>query len=176
MYKEIKEIKKFYNELKNIKYGWHDKRGNLYEHLTDGNFKKDYRMQKISDIKKNNHAICWEMCELERKYFKEHKISHKTIFAILKDNKKMPCHTFLVFEKENKWYWFESSWNNQKGIHEYTSLEEILDYIKNNFSDFTKEKYNPSSIEFYEYKKPLIRKISCNLFYLHCLYSKKIKL
>lgn len=172
----MKKIKQFYDELNNINYGWHDKNNKLHLHLNEGNFKKNYRMQKVDEIKNTNYAICWEMCELERLYFLKNKIPHKVIFAILKNHKKLPCHTFLVFTNNNKWYWFECSWNNQKGIHEYNSLEEILTYIKNNFTDFTKTKYNPNDIEFYEYKRPLLKRINCNLFYFHCLRGKKIRL
>lgn len=172
----MQKIRELYNELESINYGWIDKNKQLHTNLAEGNFKKNYRMQRIKDIKTTNHAICWEMCELERLYFKKNKIKHKVIFAILKTQKRMPCHTFLVFENNNKWYWFEASWNNQKGIHEYNNLKELLDYIKSNFKDFTKKDYNPAEIEFYEYKRPFLRKINCNLFYFHCLHGKKIKL
>lgn len=168
------KVKKFYEQIKTIKYGWHDKKNILHEHLSDGNFKKQYRMQKISKIQKSNHAICWEMCELERKFFQKEKINHKVIFAILQEHKKFPCHTFLVYEEEGIWYWFEASWDKKKGIHKYESLEALLDYIRNNFHDFVKSEYDPQKIAFYEYKKPFIR-MNCNLFYFHCMKGKKIK-
>ena len=167
-------IKKFYNDIKDIKYGWHTKNGQLHEKLTEGNFSKDYKMQSIKNIEKTNHAICWEMCELQRKYFKKRKIKHKTIFAVLKKHRKLPCHTLSVFNYNNKWYWFEASWQNQKGIHEYNSLSEILDFFRNNFEDFTKGEYDKSNMEFYSYLKPPIR-FNCNLFYFWCLHSRKLK-
>lgn len=170
----MNDIYTFYEEIKDIKYGWHDKNGIVHKCLSDGDFKRNYRMQEISDIKNIEYAICWEMCELERTYFKKNKIPHKVIFAILKKDKRYPCHTFLVFENNNKWYWFEASWQNKKGIHEYNNLKELLNDIKNNFYDFTKKNYNPDNILFYEYKKPK-KKISCNFFYFHCLHAKKIK-
>lgn len=170
----MKEIEKFYNEIKNINYGWYDKKGNLHKKLKGENFSKLYRMQKIKDIRKNNYAICWEMCELERLYFKSKNIHHKTIFALLKEDKRFPCHTFLVFNLNDKWYWFEASWDKKKGIYEYQSLEEILNYIKDNFEDFAGREYNKEKIEFYEYKKSLIRP-NCNMFYYNCLHGKKLK-
>lgn len=170
----MREIKKFYDEISKIKYGWYDKNGNLHKGLQEGNFQKEYRMQSISKILENKYAICWEMCELERSYFKKKKIPYKTIFALLKNNKKFPCHTFLVFKKDQKWYWLEASWERKKGIHEYNSLQEILTYFKENFTDFTKCEYNKEDIVFYEYKKPKL-KMTCNLFYFHCIHSKEIK-
>lgn len=167
------KIKKFYQDLKDIRYGWHDRNNTLHKHLSDGNFKKEYKMQKISKIKESNHAICWEMCELERQFFKQEKIHHKVIFALLQGNKKFPCHTFLIYEDNGKWYWFEASWDKKKGIHEYASLVELLDYIRNNFYDFVKSEYDPQKINFYEYKKPF-KRMSCNLFYFHCMHGRKI--
>ena len=134
-------IKKFYNDIKNIKYGWHTKNGQLHEKLTEGNFSKEYKMQSIKDIEKTEHAICWEMCELQRMYFKKRRIKHKTIFAVLR---------------------------------KYNSLNEILDFFKNNFEDFTKGEYNKDDMEFYSYFKPPFR-FNCNLFYFWCLHSKKLK-
>ena len=171
----MKDIKKFYNEIKDIKYGWHDKDGKLYKKLTTGNFIKDFRMQKLKDIKKSNYAICWELCELEREYFKKRKIEHKVIFVLSREDDKYYCHTFLVFKPHKHYYYFEASWDKHKGIHKYNSLEEILDFFKNNFSDFIgKKKYDKNKIYFYEYKKPrFIRR--CNPFYYYCMHSKKIK-
>ena len=48
----MRSIKKFYEDIKDIKYGWHEKNGLLHEKLTEGNFAKDYKMQKIKNIAK----------------------------------------------------------------------------------------------------------------------------
>ena len=143
----MRSIKNFYEEIKDIKYGWHDKKGNLHEKLTDGNFAKQYKMQKTKDIKNSGYAICWELCELQRKYFKKRQIKHKTIFVILKKDRRLPCHTFSIINYNNKWYWFETSWENQKGIHEFNSIPEILDFYRENFRDFTKGDYNNTEDE-----------------------------
>jgi len=169
---DLKLVEDFYNSIKDIKYGWYDKDNNLYLNLKDGNFKKKYKMQKTKDIIKNNHAICWEMCELERDFLKKNKIKHQTIFVYEKDNPSFPCHTFIVFKSNNKWYWLEGSWKKEKGIHEYNNLYEITNFFRNNFSDFSK-KYKKEKLVFYKYKKPL-RRLSCNGYYRHCMLGKKI--
>lgn len=170
----MKEIEEFYNSIENIKYGWHNKNGQVFKKLRDGNFVKDYRRQKTRNIKKSGYAICWEMCELERNFFKEKRINHKTIFALSREDNKYFCHTFLIFEYKSNWYHFEVSWDKMKGIHKYKSIDEILEFIKNNFSDFVnKKEYDKDKISFYEYKKPLFIR-SCNLFYFYCMHSKKI--
>lgn len=171
----MKEIKDFYDSLNNIKYGWHDKQGRVFTSLKDGNFTKNFWMQKVSNIKKSGYAICWEMCELERDYFKSKQIDYKTIFALSREDNKYFCHTFLIFKYDNSWYWFESSWERMKGIHQYKTIDEILNFIRNHFSDFVhKKNYDKNLINFYEYKKPyFIRR--CHLFYVHCMHGMKIE-
>lgn len=166
----MKEILDFYNEVKNIEYGWHDKNGKIHTSLKD-NYKQDFRLQPIDKVIEDNHAVCWEMCELQRDFFKKNNINNKTIFAYIKKNNI--CHTFSVFEYNNKYYWFEASWSNKKGIHEFDSLEDILDYYRDNFQDFAKE-YNREDLLFFEYDniKP---GMTTEEYYNHCLNSILIK-
>jgi len=170
----MEEIEEFYNKLKDKKYGWHDKNNKLHRKLSDGNFTKNFKMKKLKDIEERHHAICWEMCELERDFFKKRKIKHKVIFMVSREDKKYYCHTFLVFYLDGYWYYFEASWDRMKGVHKYKKLEDIFEYLKDNFSDFMKkDDYDRSKISFYEYRRPLFVK-SCNMFYFHCMHSKKV--
>lgn len=172
----MNKVKKFNKELSKIKYGWYDKDGRLHESLKTGNFAKNYRMQYIDEVKRHKSSICWDLCEVEREFFKKTSYPFMTVFAVLKKYKRKPCHTFLVFKNNDKYYWFEASWNKMKGIREYNSLEKLFDDIRDNFDEFTKSKdYDKNEIEFYKYKKPR-EKIGCNGFYIHCIYfGKKIK-
>ena len=171
----MKKLKKFNKELSSIKYGWYDKEGKLHESLREGNFVKNYRMQSVNEVMNNTNSICWDLCEVEREFFKKTVYPFVTIFAVLKTQKKKPCHTFLVFKDNDCFYWFEASWNKMKGIRKYSNFDDILDDVRNNFYEFTKSKdYDKNEIEFYVYKKP-INRISCNMFYFHCMYlGKKI--
>lgn len=172
----MESVYEYNKKLSSINYGWYDKQGNLYKGLSKSfNFKKNYYMQKVSDIIKNNHAICWELCELERTFFHK-KYPYITVFAVLKDHKNMPCHTFLIFKNNQKYYWFESSWDKFKGVHEYQNISDIFTDIKNNFSSFTKTtNFDSEKISFYLYHKPLFR-CTCNMFYANALiFGKEIK-
>ena len=120
----MKEILEFYNSIKNIKYGWHDKNNKLHKDLKD--YKEKYILSDNNIVLRDNYAVCWEMCELQREFFNKNNIDNKTIFAYLLDSPNGACHTFSVFTLNNKWYWFEASWNNKKGIHEFNSLEDII--------------------------------------------------
>lgn len=171
----MKNIEKFNKELSKIEYGWYDKFGNLYKSLKEGNFVKDYRMQDKNEVEKHKYSICWDLCELERDFFKKTKYPFVTIFAVLKKHKRKPCHTFLVFKAEDKFFWFEASWKNMKGLRKYDTFKDVLEDVRNNFGEFTKSNnYNKEEIEFFSYKQPS-KRITCNRFYWHCmLFSKKI--
>ncbi len=173
----MKKIEKFNKELCNIKYGWYDKDGRLHESLKEGNFVKNYRMQDCEEIKWHKSAICWELCEMEREFFKKEDYPFITVFAMALKNKRKPCHTFLVFKDKDKYCWFEASWKRMKGIKKYDSLEELFDVIRENFYDFTgsKENYKLEDVNFYKYNKPRSG-CSCNGFYYNALlFGKKIK-
>lgn len=172
----MKQVKKFNKKLSKIDYGWYDKEGKLHVGLRDGKFSKEYRMQYTDEIKRHKNAVCWDLCEVEREYFELRKIPFMTVFGVNKKERKKPCHTFLVFKNNGKYYWFESSWKRMEGVREYNSLDELFDDFMDNFGDFVKgREYNKSDIEFYKYKKPRPR-INYNQFYIHCMYfGKKIK-
>lgn len=172
----MQKINKLYKKLSKVNYGWYDKKNNLHKNLKDGNFLKNYQMQDIKSIYDNNYGICWELCEVERNFFENEKIPFKTIFAVIKNNKRYACHTFLIFYLNHYYYWFEASWDKMKGIKQYDSVDEIFEIIKDNFQDFVKtENYDKNKIDFYIYKRPK-KNIKCNPFYYHCmLFGKKIK-
>jgi hypothetical protein len=70
----------------------------LHESLKDGDFAKDYRMQYVDEVKRHKSSICWDLCEVERDFFRKTDYPFMTVFAVLKNYKKNPCHTFLVFK------------------------------------------------------------------------------
>ena len=66
---------------------------------------------------------------------------------------------------DNKFYWFEHSWYNYKGIHEYDNEKDMLEDIKNKFIDSRKDEINEEyKLYLYEYNKPNYH-ISCDEFY-----------
>lgn len=163
----------YYNEfeimalMKDIEYGWVDKNNKKYE-FVDKDFSCNYILQSPSEVKKNKVGVCWDQVELERYYFKGNDWNIKTYFLVHYDGNKCPTHTFLTFEKNNKYYWFEHSWEIFRGIHEYNSLKEMLLDIKDKF--IMKELNGKCVLEnlvLHEYKKPKYH-ISVQEFYDHC--------
>ncbi len=164
----MEEIYEFNKRLSNIQYGWYDNENNLHTSLKD-QFREKYQMQNISEIEKHNYAVCWDLCELERDYFSKRNIPFVTIFALLSEDARMLCHTFLAFQKNNKYYWFESSWAKMRGVREYNTLDLLLEDVRKHFYDFTSgEFYEEEKIIFYTYNQPK-ENIRCEEFYQHCI-------
>ena len=116
--------------MDDIDYGWIDKSGikHIYDFKT---FSSDYLLQSPEEVIKNKVGVCWDQVELERHYFKNDSV--KTFFIVHYDNDKCPTHTFLTFQKDNKYYWFEHSWAIFRGIHEYDKPKyhiTVQDYYK----------------------------------------------
>lgn len=172
----MRDIEKFNKELCAINYGWYDNKGKLYTGLKSGDFLNDYRMQYPDEVKRHKNGVCWDLCEVEREYFEKRGIPFMTVFAVNKYMKKKPNHTFTIFKKNGKIYWFEASWELMKGVREYDTLEDLFEDFRNNFKDFVKGRpYVTGDIKFYRYKKPR-GKIGCRGFYFHCMnLGKKIK-
>ena len=171
--KGVLGIWNYYNEyeimdlMKDIEYGWVDEQNNKYMKVDDS-FKDKYILQSPKDILKSKVGVCWDQVELERYFFKNYVPSVKTFFIVYDDNDKCPTHTFLTFEKNNKFYWFEHSWEIFRGIHEYTSLNQLLLDIKNKFvSCELHGNYEKTNLYIYEYSKPKYH-IGTQEFFNHC--------
>ncbi len=163
----------YYNEfeimdlMENIEYGWVDKQG-IKHYVVDESYSDNYILQSPKEIIKNKVGVCWDQVELERYYFKGNTWNIKTYFIVHYDDDKAPTHTFLTFEKNNKYYWFEHSWQRFRGIHEYKTLKELLLDIQDKFIKYElNNNYNKNNLFIYHYKKP---KYHLNVleFYKHC--------
>ena len=166
-------IWQFYNEfeimnlMKNIEYGWIDK--NKTKHtIIDETYSDNYILQSPKEVIKNQIGVCWDQVELERYYFKGNDYNIKTYFIVHYDNNKCPTHTFLTFEKNNKYYWFEHAWEKFRGIHEYNTQKELLIDIKDKFIKYElNNNYIKENIILREYKKPKYH-ITVQEFYKYC--------
>ena len=171
----------YYNEeeimslMKDIDYGYVDKDNNKYYTITK-DFETKYILQSPKETKINKVGVCWDQVELERYYFRATGYNIKTYFIVSYDNDKCPTHTFLVFEKDNNYYWFEHSWERFRGIHQYNTLESLLTDIKDKFIKYELNNiYDKDTLCLYEYKKPNSH-LSVAEFYKHCENGIKINL
>lgn len=175
-YEDINEklgIKNYYNEneimqfMNNIRYGWLDK-NNIKSNLISEFFSDYYILQSPKQVAKNKIGVCWDQVELERYYFYNTELKIKTYFICHYDDNKCPTHTFLVYEKDNKYYWFEHSWEIYRGIHKYNNIKELLIDVRSKFiiSELN-DNYEKNNLMLYEYDKPEYG-ISVLDFYKHC--------
>ena len=154
--------------MSSIQYGFKDEKGQI---ISNENFPNFYRLQTPEELLKSKCGICWDQVELERAFLEKKKIKVKTYFIYVVDNENLPSHTFLSFESNNKYYWFEHSWEKYQGIHEYDREIDLLLDVKKLFI----KEYNENDLVFiYEYQKPKAH-LTCDEFYQYIETQKLIK-
>lgn len=164
--------------MENIEYGFKDEFGNnIINNIEkwDNEFNSFYYLQTPNELLKSKCGVCWDQVELERKLFQESNIDTKTYFIYIIENDMLPSHTFLTYKLDNKYYWFEHSWNKYKGIYEYNSLKELLLDVTKKFRNDHKEVKCNSPLYIYEYSKPKDH-IKCNDFYKYIETQIKIEI
>ncbi len=169
-------IKKIMDIMEQIEYGFLDNTGNNICNNADLEyiFSKVYYLMSPEELLNKKVGICWDQVELERKLFEENNIKNETYFIYMDDKNILPSHTFLVFYMNNKVYWFEHSWFDKKGIHEYNNLNDLLNDVEINFIK-SRENEVPKSVDvhIYKYNKPSYN-ISCDDFYNYIFMQKEI--
>lgn len=154
--------------LEDIEYGYLDI-DNKENREIDKNFKKKYMLSSPEEVMENKLGICYDVVELERALFKKLGMKFGTYFMIYyESSKKIFTHTFVVYEENEKFYWFEASWKKFTGIHEYMSLFDLLTSVRENFQKFNNLKFmDLDYLCVYKYKKPKSH-IGLKDFYKHC--------
>ena len=164
--------------MNSIEYGFKDKNGNnildINPQKWENEFSKFYYLQTPEELLKSKCGVCWDQVELERKLFQENNIKFKTYFIYIVDNDSLFSHTFLVYEDNNNYCWFEHSWGKYKGIHKYKTEKELLLDVKDKMKKEHKYVRKDSILFIYEYKKP-IDHISCDKFYKYIETQRLIK-
>lgn len=168
-------VKELDETMSKIKYGWADTRGYTYPDLT-GDFAKDYCLQTPDELLKSQYGVCWDQVELERKILTDAKIktSAYNIIHYSEDiNPKMRTHTFLLFDYDNKVYWYEHAWEKHAGTHQFSSTDDAIAAIKKIFiKDELSNRCDDDYIVIYEYPTPKPH-LTLSEFYEHCESSPK---
>ncbi len=175
-FNDIKTPKQLMKYLSaNFKYGFTHKNKIFTEDTPDFQDKMDqlYKLRTGKNFIKSGYGVCWDFCEFERDFFKQNNIYHECYFIFSFKNRKDggPTHSFTIYNKNNKWFWFEYSWFTFRGIWEYNTKEEALNDIKTKFL----QNNNVKSLEMYKINKA---KAGLNTFtYIeHCLNGEKIEI
>lgn len=162
---KLEEILKL---VKDIEYGFIDSDGIVHtEDDIDYNecLLSKYRLlngDKLLDI---SHGICWDLVEIERYYLDKFDYIDKSYAFVYYDKRMDPVHTIMTTILNNKYYWIESSWKDYKGIHEYDTLDEMLDDVKDKFiKSLDCNEIDDKNLVIYKYNKP-DKEYSCVEFY-----------
>ena len=92
----------------------------------------EQELQAPAELLSSGYGTCWEQTELERNWFRENNFDFKTFLLLFgpEISQKNPAHSFLVFKKDNKWCWFENTLDIHNGLHEFASLEDLIENVK----------------------------------------------
>jgi hypothetical protein len=139
-------------------------------------------MQTPEQVLQSRMGQCWEQVELARHLFKERGVPCKTYF--IDNNSGAPgelwnnyqTHTFLVFESDGGFYWFEHSWDEQNGIHRYDSLKDLLsDVMEKHIAAYEQSRgVKAQNPRIREYDAPRFP-INDNDFIWHCIGGREIR-
>ncbi len=156
--KNPEELLTFINT--NIVYGYIDKKGKKYTNLLDAKWADNWYekciVQEGKGVLKTKVGTCFDQVELERLWFKNNNYQFKTFFmwVELKEKNNFSTHAFLIYEKNSKYYWFEHSFEENRGIHEFNSYQEAIKCVKEKYIELINIKEYCSYIKVYEYSEP----------------------
>lgn len=104
--------------------------GNIITRISEEDYYKYYRLLSPEDFEKYNGGVCWDYVLYEAKYFDKYfpDVKYKTFYFC---SEKGNSHTFLIFELDNVYYWYESSWKTQVGLYGFRSEKDAVDYVTN---------------------------------------------
>lgn len=169
-------IQKIMDIMEQIKYGFLDNNGNNICDNVDLEymFNKVYYLMSPEELLNKKVGVCWDQVELERQLFEENNIKNETYFIYIDDKNNLPSHTFLVYYMDSKVYWFEHSWFDEKGIHEYNNLNDLLNDVEIRFIKSRENEVQKGlDVHIYKYNKSNYN-ISCDEFYNYIFTQKKI--
>lgn len=105
--------------------------GNPITHIKNDDFIKYYVLLSPNEFEKYKGGVCWDYVAYEAMYFraKYPNIKFETYYQVIDNRNDNPTHTFLIFEFNKKWYWFESSWKPNCGVYGFDNKSDCIEYI-----------------------------------------------
>ncbi len=125
----------------NIKYGFVDDNGKEYGLWDNQEFQEGcqtkWHLSSPQRLIKVGYGHCWDQFELERDWFKTHNYNFKTFyiwFELPYDN-SYSIHTYLIFENNGKYCYFEHSDFNNRGYMNLKLIKMLLIIKEKNILD-----------------------------------------
>ncbi len=159
-FNEIKtphELMKWMNEY--FEYGVLDNNG--VKHTDGEGFRKankHWKVRSALDIIKSGVGHCYDQTELERYWFRKNGYKVKTFFVVAFYENNADAHSYLAYFDKNKWYYFEHSDYNNRGIYEFDNLQNLVKFQAKKHLEHAKEhvKSGEYSIKTTCFKKPKV--------------------
>lgn len=148
--------------MNSINYGFAAD-NNIYtvDHGFEENVFEKWRLSSPERLLEKKYGHCYDQVEFEREWFTKHNYKIHTYYEmfLLPYENPYSTHTFLVYEDNNKYYLFEHADFFHRGIHEFSSLKELLDSEQQRLIDYNNNQYHMQDEEIkkytlYEYEKP----------------------
>ena len=89
----------------------------MYGKRWENDFPNFYYLLSPAELLETKCGVCWDQVELERKLFNDSRIDCDTYFIYIDDHANLPSHTFLTFQLDGKFYWFEHSWYDMNAMN-----------------------------------------------------------
>ena len=166
-YKDIKTPEQLLKYMiENIKYGFLDDNEKVYGLWDNQEFQEGcqtkWRLSSPERLIKVGYGHCWDQVELERDWFKKNNYNFKTLYIWFEFpyNNSYSTHTYLLFEKDGKYHYFEHSDFSNIGIHQFETYEEAINYQMEKHIEHNKQT-NPvgdeelKHLHIYEYHHPI---------------------
>lgn len=167
VYNTVKE------KISNIHLGYRDKDGNLYSGFK-WNFKDVFYFQSPKQLLDSKIGTCFEQVELERDIISKLGVDLRTYFIHYPSDTYDIAHAFLIYKDAKKYYWLENAWLKYKGLHIYTTKEELFNDVLNKFvatipnGEFKK-------VKLYLYERPRFG-INYIKYLSHCINGRSMKI
>ena len=110
----IQKIHEFLDSMNNIKWGWIDE--NNEKHTNTDEWLDTYHVMSPNEVRKYEIGTCIDQTILEQEWFKKNLPNIQTKILWMQQFKD-DDHMWLAFKYNDKWYRFEHSWADQRGIH-----------------------------------------------------------
>lgn len=131
-YEDVKTPEELLSFMDIIEYGYKTLDGKEFGSWNESEFEENILNWTLSSPErllsvKLGH--CFDQVELERDWFLKHNYKIKTYFMmfLLEEKNDYPTHTFLTYENNGKWYLFEHADYYNRGIHEFNTIDELLE-------------------------------------------------
>lgn len=158
------ELMDFMNKY--ITYGLVDN-GEVYTGANPDKFewacKNRWHLAIKDELARSGYGHCFDQVELERDWFQKHGYEIKSFFIWFQLDypNNYTMHTYLVYKDGDLWKLFEHSDYLNRGIRAFNSLEEAVNFQKNNHIKMNREQQDISqeelaSLKIYEYGEPTI--------------------